>query len=178
MSKTRTRNKRPSHSVAIPQTRDEANAAIRQIGIWQREVARIETEMNETLASIREEYESRAQPIAAQANASIDAVQVWAEANRAALTRNGKVKSATLPAGTVEWRTTPPSVQIRGLAAVLQKLRAAFKLDFIRTKEEVNKEAILATPTDHPVRQLEGITITQREEFAVTPHETELSEVA
>lgn len=177
MSKPR-KNKRPTYAASIPQDADQANAMVRQIGAWQRDVTRLETDMNETIAGIREEFESRAQPIKAMADAYIDAVQVWAEANRAALTRNGKVKSAQLPAGAIEWRTTPPSVRITGLDAVLQRLRKAFGDAFIRTREDPNKEAILATPTDHPVRQLEGITIAQREEFAVVPHETELSEVA
>ena len=97
MSKPR-KNKRPTYAASIPQDADQANAMVRQIGAWQRDVTRLETDMNETIAGIREEFESRAQPIKAMADAYIDAVQVWAEANRAALTRNGKVKSAQLPA--------------------------------------------------------------------------------
>lgn len=162
----------------VPQTPDQANTMIRQIGNLHREAARIELDMNAQLAQVREEHEARAQPVREQAAAMIDAVQVWAEANRNALTKGGKTKTAALPAGDILWRITPPSVSVKGVDAVLQRLRAAFAGLFIRTKEEVDKEAILATPTNHPVRQLEGITINQREEFVVQPHDAELSEVA
>jgi phage host-nuclease inhibitor protein Gam len=174
MSK-RTRAKRLS--IPIPQSRDEANAMIRQIGDLDRQAKRIEVDMNELIAEVRERHEAAAQPLRQRQATLIDAVHAWAESNRADLTRDGKTKSAKLPAGEIQWRTTPPSVAVRGAESVLQRLRLALLGRFIRTKEEIDKEAILATPTDHPVRQIEGITINQREEFIVLPYETELSEV-
>jgi len=172
------RSKRPAAPHPVPQSRDEANAAIRQIGIDQRELVRIEANMNDEIAAVREKYEANAQPLREAIAARIDALQVWCEANRASLTRDGKVKSAQLPAGEVAWRTTPPSVAVRGLEAVLTRLHVMGLTQFIRTKEEVNKEAILETPPAHPVRAVDGIHISQREEFGVTPYETELAEVA
>ncbi|WP_153159652.1 host-nuclease inhibitor Gam family protein [Zoogloea sp. 1C4] len=176
MAKT-TRAKRTAPRFPIPQNREQANEAIREIGIAQRELARIEANMNDELAAVREKYEATAVPMRDAITARIDGVQVWADANRAILTRDGKVKSATLPAGEISWRTTPPSVSVRGAEAVITRLHVMGLTQFIRRKEEVNKEAILETPFAHPVRQIEGITICQREEFAVVPFETELSEV-
>ncbi len=66
---------------------------------------------------------------------------------------------------------------MRGVDAVLTRLHIMGLNQFIRRKEEVNKEAILETPFAHPVRQVDGITIMQREEFIVAPFETELAEV-
>lgn len=171
------RAKRTAVSFPVPQSRDEANTAIRLIGIDQRELARIEANMNDEIAALREKYETTAQPLRDAITARIDGLQMWAEANRASLTRDGKVKSAQLPAGEISWRVTPPAVTVRGMDAVLTRLHVMGLTQFIRKKEEVNKEAILETPPAHPVRQVEGITISQREEFAVVPFETELAEV-
>lgn len=170
------RTKRPASTIAVPQSRDEANTAIRLIGIDQRELARIEANMNDEIAAVREKYETNAGPLRDAIACRIDGVQIWSEANRAALTRDGKVKTAQLPAGEIAWRTTPPAVTVRGLEAVLTRLHTMGLREFIRAKEEVNKDAILDTPTAHPVRQVEGISITQREEFVVVPFETELAD--
>ena len=76
----------------------------------------------------------------------------------------------------MKWRRPPPSVVLRGIETVLQHLKA-LRLDrFIRTKEEVNKEAILLEPDQ--VRNVPGITIKQEEQFVVQPFETALEEVA
>lgn len=174
---TKNKTKRNAVTFPVPQSRDDANTAIRLIGIDQRELARIEADMNDELAAVRERHEAAATPLRDAVQARIDGVQIWAEANRAALTRDNKTKTAQLPAGELTWRTTPPSVAVRGLEAVLTRLHVMGLDQFIRKKEEVNKEAILETPTAHPVRAVEGITIVQREEFSVLPFETELSEV-
>ena len=46
---------------------------------------------------------------------------------------------------------------------------------FIRTKEEINKEAILDEP--EVVASVKGISITQKEDFVIVPFETELESV-
>lgn len=174
-----TRNKRTAAAVKPAQSRTEANDYIRHIGAAQRELQRIEADMNEQLARIRESFEELAAPLRDVINTRTEAVQAWCEVNRDALTRGGKVKTARLPAGDVSWRTNPPSVTVRGNDAVLTALHGAGMEAFIRPgNESVNKDAILATPPDHPVRQIDGITIVQREEFIVAPFETELSEEA
>lgn len=173
-----TRNKRTAAAVKPAQSRTEANDYIRHIGAAQRELQRIEADMNEQLARIRESFEELAAPLRDVISTRTEAVQAWCEVNRDALTRGGKVKTARLPAGDVSWRTNPPSVTVRGAEAVLTALHGAGLDAFVRSVESVNKEAILATDTDHPVRQIDGITIVQREEFIVSPFETELSEEA
>ena len=46
----------------VPQTQDDAVAAIAEIGVHQRERTRIETLMNDELARIREGWEKKAAP--------------------------------------------------------------------------------------------------------------------
>lgn len=160
----------------VPQTQDEAVAAIAEIGVHQRERTRIETEMNDELAKIREVWEKKAAPHAEAIKALQQGVQIWCEAHRGRLTQNGKVKYAHLASGEVKWRMTPPKVVIRGVDVVLDALRAAGLSRFIRAKEEVNKDAILAEP--EAVAEIKGISMTQGEEFIVIPFETQLESVS
>lgn len=62
---------------------------------------------------------------------------------------------------------------VRGADQVIEQLRS-FGLDrFIRIKEEVNKEAVLAEPDS--VIVVKGITIAQSEDFVVEPFETAIA---
>ena len=63
-----------------------------------------------------------------------------------------------------------------GVEAVLDQLRRLGLKRFIRQKEEVNKEAVLADPA--AVAQVTGLTINRGEDFVISPFETELAEVA
>jgi hypothetical protein len=60
----------------------------------------------------------------------------------------------------VLWRIRPPSVAIRGAEAVIAHAQALGLAKFVRTKEEVNKEAILNEPDQ--VRGVAGIIDRQR----------------
>lgn len=176
MPPKKTRLKTPAAVVTIPQNQDEANAAIRAIGSAQRDLIRIETAMNDELARIKERFEAEAAPLKARIESATNALQVWSEANRAALTRDGKVKTAQLPAGELGWRTRPPSCTVRGADAVLATLKRLGLTRFIRTKEEINKEACLNEADI--ARAVPGISIAQGEDFFVQPFEAELSEAA
>lgn len=162
--------------IDVPQTLDEVNRAIAEIGIAQRERDRIQADMNDALAATREGYEAQAAPYAARIKELTAAVQLWCEANRARLTENGKTKTAKLAAGEVSWRMRPPSVVVRGAEAVLEALRSLGLNRFIRVKEEINREAILIEP--EVAAQVKGITVTQSEDFIVKPWDTDLEQVA
>lgn len=177
MAKPATRLKQPAPLHPVPQSRDEVNEAIRDIGIAQRERARIQADMVDALATIKEAHETLAQPHKDKIERLSAGVHTWCEANRAALTQNGKVKYASLPAGEVKWRMRPPSVTIRAKDVVLDTL-ARLGLDrFIRLgKPEINKDAMLAEP--EAVAGIAGVKIDQGEDFVIVPFETELEEVA
>ena len=162
----------PSHE-AVPQNRDDANGSVAEIGTATREIARIEAEMNDLLAKIKDEYEAYADPYRERIRTLTHGVQIWAEANRDELTQHGKVKTHDLPAGQVLWRTRPPSVRVTGAEAVLDLLRRMQLDRFIRCKEEINREAILNEPS--AVAHVPGITISQAEDFVVVPFEVELA---
>jgi phage host-nuclease inhibitor protein Gam len=163
-------------AVGVMQSRDEVIDAVAKIGELVRERTRIETAMNDEMAAIKAQYEMDAQPHGERITALSAGVQAWCEAHRMDLTQGGKTKTVQLPTGEVKWRVTPPSVSIKGTEAVLQLLRNKQLVQFIRAKEEVNKEAILADPKG--VAGIAGITIKQVEEFVIEPFSAQLDEVA
>lgn len=176
MAKTKTRLKTPAVAVNVPQSREMAATAIANIGALNRQLARTEANMNDELAEVKKRWEEAADPLRLQITALTQGVQTWAEANRDALTQNGKVKTAALTTGEILWRLRPPSVRITGAEAVLDALRCLGLKRFIREKEEVNKDAILNEP--EAVAHVPGIAISQGEDFVVVPFEAELAEVA
>lgn len=160
-------------AVTVPQTRDQVADLIARIGSDSRALTSLEVEMNEALARIKEDFEQRAEPIRLSVADSQRGVQAWCEANRIELTAGGKVKTHAFTTGEVQWRTRPPSVRITGEEAVMFSLRSLGLTRFLRTKEEINREAILNEPKE--VSGVPWIRISQIEDFVVTPFEVELT---
>lgn len=174
MKKPNTRIKAEA-AEAVPQSHAELVAAVAEIGRCQRERQRIEAEMNDNLAAVRSEYERLATAQGARISELSRGVQTWCEAHRGELTRDGRIKTARLASGEVSWRMRPPSVVPRGLANVIAALKKLGLTRFIRTKEELDKEAILAEP--EAVEGIKGLSISQREDFVIKPDLTQLEEV-
>lgn len=172
----KTRLKTPAVAVSVPQSREAAADAVAQIGRINRDLARLEADMNDELAAVKARHETAADPLRLQLQALTTGVHTWAEANRDTLTQGGKVKTAPLTTGELVWRLRPPSVRITGAEDVLDALYRLRLKRFIRVKEEVNKEAILNDP--EAVAHVPGISISQGEDFVVVPFEAELSEAA
>lgn len=160
-------------AATVPQTREEVVESIAEIGRLDRERRRIETLMNDELAAIRQKYESEAASHVERIVELSQGVQVWCEAHRADLTL-GKTKTVNLASGEVSWRLNPPKVNIRNEPLVIEALKLVGLDRMIRKKEEINKEAILSDR--EAVKNIKGISITQKEEFIITPFETELQE--
>ena len=163
--------------IAVPQTKAQAEDEIASIGIKQRELLRIQANMNDQISVIKSQFEQQAQPYKDDIATQTDAVRTWAEANRLGITNNGKLQSASLASGDIEWRKSPPKVTVRGVAKVLEFLQVSGLQKFIRSKQEINKEAMLADP--QAANAIPGITIgSAGEMFAITPYETELTNVS
>jgi phage host-nuclease inhibitor protein Gam len=159
----------------VPENRSAADEAIRVIGEMQRQRDELRTRMNEELAAVKARYEADAQPIAASIKSLSAGVQVWAEANRVDLTKDGKTKTVRLGNGEIRWRMRPPSVTVRMADAAIEALKKLGLGRFIRTKEEIDKEAILKEPD--AVEGVRGIVVGQGEDFVIVPFATELEEV-
>lgn len=166
-------------AVVVAQSKDEVIEHIRQIGDLTRARERMEAEMNDAIAGLQEEYALQSAPLNDQIESLQNGIQVWCEANRDALTDGGKVKFADLITGIVRWRLNPPSVRVSGVSAVLALLKANEDLArFVRTKEEINKDAILNEKDKFADGQVPGIKITEGVEmFVIEPFSQELAQV-
>lgn len=170
------RTKTKALTIPAPQSTDDCSRAIWRLGTLQRERQRIEADMNDRLAAIKEESEAKAKPIGEEISALARAIQAFCEAHRPALT-DGKVKYHRFGAGEINWRRRPPKVTVRGAATVIAALKRLGLARFIRVKEEINKEAMLAEPD--VAAGVAGVSIgSEGEDFVITPLETELEEVA
>ncbi|MDT4328530.1 host-nuclease inhibitor Gam family protein [Methylomonas sp. MS20] len=157
----------------VCQDKDQTMAAIRQLGDTQRELTRVETELNDEIAAITDSRKTQIEALKTRIDALVTGIQTWCEANRAELCKDGG-KTANLITGEVSWRQRPPSVGVRSVDKVLETLRNLGLSRFIRTKDELNKEAVLADPT--AVSGIVGITINSGiEDFAVVPFEREVA---
>lgn len=173
MAKKATRIKTDTFAVRY-QTRDEVETAIKEIGDLNRELERLAIEQNDKLAAITEEYAPLMNEVKEKLAPKQDAVQAWCESRRDELTQNGKTKTGTFNTGEVQWRQRPPSVGIRGVDSVLDSLKMRGFTQFIRIKEEINKEAMLNEPDT--AASVPGVTIkTGVEDFVITPFEQEVA---
>ena len=161
-------------SVYVVQSKEQAIEAIKCLGDIQRELIRLETEMNDQIAIITASFSSNIETLKQKSTQLQKGIQIWCEANRDELTNNGKIKTANLVTGEVQWRNRPPSCIIRSVENVIKTLKQLGLNRFVRTKEEVNKEAILNEP--NIVAHIPGITIKKDvEDFAIVPFEQKVN---
>lgn len=150
----------------------EVQDFIRQIGDKQREIVRIETLMNDKIAEITASHNGEINAIKREITGMSTAVQTWCEANRNVIVKKGS-KTANLITGEVSWRFNPPSISLRKVEDVLATLKEMKLNRFIRVKEEVNKEALLAEPLT--AMKVAGVTVKSGQEFfEIKPFEVEV----
>lgn len=164
--------KSTAQAVAVPQSKADVQRDIKALGDAQRELVRMETYINDELAKLTKALAPRIEAARLQIAALQSGVQTWCEAHRLEIC--GKGKSANLITGEVSWRVRPPSVTLKNVEGVIDQLGKLGLTDFVRTKHEVNKDAILAAPEQ--VKNVRGITVnTGVEDFVITPFEIELA---
>ena len=158
----------------VPQSREDAAFAIGRIGELRRAILAQKAVADEAIRLAGEKFEADTVSLAAELEEHEAGVQAWCEANRLSLTREGKVKFHQFATGSINWKTLPPSVKVRAVETVLESCRKVGFFEFIRTKEEVNKEAMLADPDR--ARLIVGVTISSEgEQFEIVPAELESS---
>ncbi|MDR0233496.1 MAG: host-nuclease inhibitor Gam family protein [Zoogloeaceae bacterium] len=157
----------------VCQSKEEVMDAVRQLGDAQRELTRLQTEINDLIAAVVAERKDAVDALSERIDTLFNGIHLWCEANRVSLC-GAKGKTANLITGEVQWRQRPPSVSIRNQDKVIESLRAFGLSRFIRVAESINKEAILAEPA--AVVGIAGINvITGIEDFSVTPFEVEVA---
>jgi phage host-nuclease inhibitor protein Gam len=157
-----------------PQTMAQVQSDIRKIGDLQREHARMSADLNDKVAKLTDAAAPLLKDLQERSSALKKGVQIYCEANREELC--GKGKTANLVTGEVQWRQRPPSVKVTGVDAVIAWLKNMGLNAFVRTKEEINKEAMLNEP--EKAKAVPGVTIvTGVEDFVIVPFEVD-TEVA
>lgn len=175
----------------VSQSRDDVARDIRVIGDLQRSMARHAATMNDAIAAITAQHQPGIDQFKLEIETLQQGVHGWCEAHRAELTEDGKSKTANFITGSVNWRNDPPSVAVRNAEQVLDTLTALGLVSYIRTKKEINKEAILADRAaadgkESPekdaaadrLKLLAGLTVTIKagvEQFVITPLEVEVA---
>lgn len=155
------------------QNEQDASDLIKILGEKRRQIMRVEAAMNDEIANIKLAFEEQASPLQAEVSEIIDSVQAWAEVNRDELTNDGKVKTVKLMSGEFNWRTRPPKVSLRGKPKIIEALKSLGLTRFIRTSEDIDKEALLKEK--EAAGQIAGITISSAgEDFAISPYEMQI----
>ena len=154
-------------------SREETELLIKELGDKQRELQRVVTQQNDEIATVTEHYAGKIQGLKEEVENRITAIQAWCENNRDDLTHGGKQKTGYFNTGEVQWRQNQPSVRVLKADQVIENLKLLGLTQFIRTKEEINKDAILLEP--ETAQTVAGITIKSGvEEFVIKPFEQEV----
>jgi phage host-nuclease inhibitor protein Gam len=164
----------------IIQSRAAMEELVGEIAALTIEQRKLSAEMDRQLQAIREKYDVHLGELKKLVEEKTTVAQAWAEANPEEF--KGKRKSIEFMHGTVGFRTGTPKL------AKLKKwtwkmVLAALKLNtwglgYVRTKEEIDKEAILAAYrqkvlTTEDVTAV-GVAVIQEESFFVEPKLTEV----
>jgi phage host-nuclease inhibitor protein Gam len=158
--------------VAIPGSLAEAAEFIGRIGKEQREIDRIQNELNEAVEKLKSKPMSESQVCNENISQLFEGLFIFAESHRNELTEDGKKKTVEVPTGIFGWRMTPPAVSLKNVKQILKELVKRRLKQFIRVKREVSKEAMLKEP--ELAASVKGVSIGQYEEFMVKPAELEV----
>lgn len=139
----------------------------------------LKAEMERRILAVRNEYEKQVFELDLQVDIGMKRLEQWATENPAEF---GGKKSIDMLHGTLGFRTCPPALKTLSkwtMKTVLKALKDAGLTAFVRTKEEVDKDAILAEHAAKddagesrlPAEKLRtfGLQVKQDETFFVEP---------
>lgn len=156
-----------------PVSREEAELWVGRAADLKHEEAELKAAMDAEVTAVRHRYEQQLTSVASEMEEVRLGLEAWADGHRAEF---GERRSLEMLHGVVGWRLASPSLHPRKgftLAAVLERLRTLGRTDLIRTKEEVNKEAILAVRETENLAAL-YVEVRQEDGFYVEPKMTKV----
>lgn len=158
--------------IAVPKSLDEAAQFLTQIGEEQRAIDKTQLRFNAAVDKLKTKAMIDVEPHQKKVSQLVEGLFAYAEAHRDELTHGGQRKTVEVPTGLFGWRMTPPSVLLRDVKSILKSLKSLGLKRFIRTKEEIDKEAMLKEP--EVAKTVKGVSISQHEEFIAKPAELEV----
>lgn len=169
-------------AVDAPQSTHECACEIANFGTLQARRTELVNEMSERQRKIGEEYQERIPQIDERLKVLHLKIQTFCEPNRASLADHNGVKYIDFTTGRVEWRKQPDAIvapqKVENLDTVLGILEQRGLHRYIRTKREINKEAMLMEKDKLSglISGIPGLTLrTGQEAFTIKPHETDPS---
>jgi phage host-nuclease inhibitor protein Gam len=167
-------NSRLKPKLIVPKTREQAEAIVGDITEIKIEETAAKALMDQRLKDVRQEFEAQLSSINDQLTPLLLQIQAWAEANPAEF---GKAKSIDMLHGVIGWRISTPALKTLSgwtWARVLEALKSLGHAAFIRTKDDIDKAAIIGQREnllDGDLR-LFGCKIVSEESFFVEPKTT------
>jgi len=158
--------------IAVPKSLNEAAQFLTRIGEEQRATDKIQSDLNAKVDELKTEAMANVESRQEKISQLVEGLFAYAEAHRDELTDGGKRKTVEVPTGIFGWRMTPPAVSLRDVKSILKSLKSLGLKRFIRTKEEIDKEAMLKEP--NVATTVKGVSISQHEEFIAKPAELEV----
>ena len=167
--------------VALPmiKSREEAESTMTELAVAANTQRSVTADRDAQVLVINDKFEDDLAECAVTLKAKTDALRAWAEANPDVFPKD--CKSLKLTSGTLGFRTGMPKLALLSRAFNWDKVLALFRASgwgraFIRQKEEVDKEGILAMcrkvkATDRIEKCLKrrGLKLAQEESFFIEP---------
>jgi phage host-nuclease inhibitor protein Gam len=166
-------------SLPMIKSREEAEGVMTELATAANEQRLITAERDALVLTINDRFEADLGECAEILTEKTDALRAWAEANPDVFPKD--CKSLKLTSGTLGFRTGMPKLALLSRAFNWDKVLALFRASgwgraFIRTKEEVDKDGILAMcrkvkATDRIEKCLKrrGLKLAQEESFFIEP---------
>jgi len=159
-------------AMAVPKDLAEAAEFLAEIGREHRRINENRNRFNEQVEKLKAVMMESVAERNSRIDQLVEGLAAFAETHRQELTDGGKRKTVELPTGTFGWRLTPPAVSLRNVKQILESIKHLGLTQFIRVKEEIDKEAMLAEC--ETASKIKGVSIGQREEFVVKPSDLEI----
>jgi phage host-nuclease inhibitor protein Gam len=155
----------------VIRSREDMESLVAEITVLKNHQRLLTAQMDSQIQNIREFYEPQLVARSQSLEEKIELAREWGEANP---DQFGTARSIEMVHGVVGWRTGPPA--LKTLAGwtwdrVKDTLKTIGAGAYIRTKEEVNKQNLLADRDAigaEKLRQL-GLRVAQEEAFYVEP---------
>lgn len=168
--------RRKKAALDVPASEEEAITLVASYSADDRETVRLRLIADEMIAGIKEERDRQMAEIEARQKLRFAQLKAWWEAAGHQIAKGGR-RSAELAGTTLGIRLSPPRVKLgKGLkdsamVATLKGLRWTRVKDFLRTKVELDKPAIIkAVQAEEEVKVKfanHGLTVVQVDEFFI-----------
>ena len=171
---------RKKETVTTIDGRDELEQVMGEYAAAYIERERMLLDMEAEINAVRQRYEAAIASHTETCDGLFEDIQAWAVLNPGAFKDK---KSLALLHGTVGFRTSPPAVkQVKGVKSehTLSRLHACGEMGYVRVKQEVDKDAILAAfaehRTDNDKLSVFGLVVEQVEKFYADVNHEKISE--